>query len=286
MAATPPSIQGYSFYLNVVVIGSSGTSSSDSTTTTPDRKTPERTTSTDTEPTAASIPEEEPAVENENGGGGAVIVSNGNKPPMDPKMKLLMETKNIYSAFTKNRSPKPKSNENAGPGLMSSIGKSISKRSNQLREGASRMVANKTMVSRAEKAVGECIPLVTKEIGVEMSISKRFQQGPVFVLEVDMKGCDLLELLEKVLGDEAATHYRNVTAGLEALGLSEAKEAFLKEILPKVRKGMMDKMAEVVPEKMNLKKEFSDLQIQVVSLEDAEEAKWLYNFLAFMEEMK
>ena len=171
--------------------------------------------------------------------------------------------------------------------MMSSIGSSISRSGSNISKRASRFVASKTMVSRAEKAVGECIPLVTEEIGVEMSISKRFQQGPIFVLQVDMIGCDLEELLEKVLGDEAAQHYRQVQAGLAALALSDSlSRAFVQEMLPKVRKGMMERMSEIVPEKMKLKKQYADLEIQCVALEDAEEAKWLYNFLAFMNEMK
>jgi len=263
-----PTVGGYSFYLNVVVIGSNAQDGDPGAT--PDRKIPSRSTSSEQDPAESEpILEEEPTAapssssETENGGG-AVVVSANKPPPIDPKMKLLMEGRTLYNAFTK-RTPKAKADN--GQGMLSSIGKSISKRSTQLREGASRMVANKTMVSRAEKAVGECIPLVTEEIGVEMSISKRFQQGPVFVLEVDMKGCDLLELLDKVLGEESARHYRNIKEGLENLDLPIAKEAFIKEILPKVRKGMMDKMSEIVPEKMKLKKNYADLEIQCVALE-------------------
>mmetsp|Transcript_15547 Transcript_15547/g.20244 ORF Transcript_15547/g.20244 Transcript_15547/m.20244 type:complete len:285 (+) Transcript_15547:144-998(+) len=280
-----PIVGGYSFYLNVVVIGSNG---QDEGPVTPDKSPRERSGSSDNqepllEETDDSPAEEDLGQENENKNGGEMVVSE-TQTVIDPKMKLLMEGRSIYSAFTK-RNAKPKNDSN-GPGLMSSIGKSFKKTSTQLREGASRAVANRTMVGRAEKAVGECIPLVTEEIGVEMSISKKFQQGPVFVLEVDMKGCDLLELLGKVLGEEAGQHYQNVKDGLEALNLPEAKEAFVKEILPKVRQGMMDKMSEIVPEKMKLKKAYADLEIQCVALEDAEEAKWLYNFLAFMEQMK
>ena len=65
-----------------------------------------------------------------------------------------------------------------------------------------------------------------------------------------------------------------------------AQEAFIKEMLPKLRKAMMGRMSEIVPEKMKQKKQYADLEIQCVALEDAEEDKWLYNFLAFMEEMK
>lgn len=249
----------------------------------------------------AVTPEESPAgaaeeETNGQGGGGAVIpvgpVTDGKS--MDPKIKLLMGGQSLVdSVFNKNRRKRSTSNEansnkfvQDGQRFMSSIGSSISRSSSNISKRASRYVASKTMVGRAEKAVGECIPLVTEEIGVEMSISKRFQQGPVFVLEVDMKGCDLLELLAKVLGEESAQHYRNAKEGLEALGLTDTQDAFLKEILPKLRKAMMERMSEIVPEKMKLKKQYADLEIQCVALEDAEEAKWLYNFLAFMEQMK
>jgi hypothetical protein len=68
--------------------------------------------------------------------------------------------------------------------------------------------------------------------------------------------------------------------------MATTRAAFDAEILPKVRTGMMTKMSEIVPEKMKLKKGNGDLEIQCVALEDAEEAKWLYNFLEFMEQMK
>lgn len=284
--STPPTVGGYSFYLNVVVIGSNGQNESLDEGTNDRNSSPGEVESSSvaTEPTEAVTIEVESAdIANQGTENGLVVASQAKSPKIDPTLKLMMDTRSLCSAFTK-RNFLPKSD--SGPGMFSSIGKSISKRSKQISEGASRMVANKTMVSRAERAVVECIPFVTDEIGVEMSISKRFQQGPVFVLEVDMKGCDLLELLEKVLGTEAAEHYRKVTEGLEALELPHAKEAFIKEILPKVRKGMMCKTSEIVPEKMKLKKNYADLEIQCVALEDAEEAKWLYNFLAFMEEMK
>ena len=81
------------------------------------------------------------------------------------------------------------------------------------------------MVSRAEKAVNECIPLVTEAMGVEVSITKRFQQGPVFVLEVDMKGTHWIDLLKKLMGDEAAKHYACIKEGLEALNLPNTPKA-------------------------------------------------------------
>ena len=305
-----PQVGGYSFYLNVVVINTNASDSVARTTSdcsvslsvSQDEATNAANNAKDEEPPipppAQPVAEEsdeqsseEELKKSSNGGpaDGEIVAVGGVRD--DPKVKLLVQNKALIDfAFGRVRSPKGRNdsgkNSKDGRGFMSSIGNSISKSSSNISKRASRFMASKTMVSRAEKAVVECIPLVTEEIGVEMSISKRFQQGPVFVLEVDMKGCEILDLLKKVDGEEAAKHYACVKEGLEFLDLPDAQEAFLKEILPKLRKSMMEKMSEIVPEKMKLKKAYADLEIQCVALEDAEEAKWLYNFLAFMEEMK
>lgn len=308
MTGQATNVQGYSFYLNVVVINTSGgdaaANSSDEkevvkepTKLEPEAAVPngDDAPAEETQPVAAEegTATTTPETNNDGDGNAVIAVSPATDAKVDPKIKLLMGGQSLVdSVFNKNRRNKrASSNEGSkivkdGQRFMSKVGSSISRSGSNISKRASRYMANKTMVGRAEKAVGECIPLVTEEIGVEMSISKRFQQGPVFVLEVDIKGCDLFDLVEKMLGEESAQQYRNVKEGLEALDLPDTQEAFLKEMLPKLRKAMMDKMSEIVPEKMKLKKQYADLEIQCVALEDAEEAKWLYNFLAFMEEMK
>ena len=305
-----PKVGGYSFYLNVVVINTNNTENSGASLRTDSEEAigpstsrdggKDETTNASVQPssdeTSAHLTSEEESEKSpstpETSNGGDIVAVGAPRTHDDPKVKLLVESKALMDfAFGRVRSPKLRTDSGGtktkdGRGFMSSIGSSISKSSSNISKRASRFMASKTMVSRAEKAVVECIPLVTEEIGVEMSISKRFQQGPVFVLEVDMKGCEILDLLKKVQGDDAAKHYACIKEGLEFLDLPGAQDAFLKEILPKLRKAMMEKMSEIVPEKMKLKKAYADLEIQCVALEDAEEAKWLYNFLAFMEEMK
>lgn len=298
-------VGGYSFYLNVVVISSGPRDDSDeaavnttpATTPKQQQQPPREETvdfSTGKDIVDFTVP---PAVvEDEKKPASIAVVSS---TPF--RNKLLADSQSLVDSFSlsmtrqvaafvaeekQRHTPDPKKLVQGGQRFMNSIGQSISKKSFHISKKASAFVASKTMVSRAEKAVVECIPMVTEEIGVEMSISKRFQQGPVFVLEVDMKGCDLLDLLETVLGDESAQHYRNIRDGLQFLDMATTRAAFDAEILPKVRTGMMTKMSEIVPEKMKLKKGNGDLEIQCVALEDAEEAKWLYNFLEFMEQMK
>ena len=274
--SVPPTVGGYSFYLNVVVVNSGP-----------------RDDFSEDSPIRDDAKMVTPVAQAEQSVVPVATTPSKNKLLLDGKSfvdSISHSFANRAAAFVaeekQRATPDPKKLVQDGHRLRSSIGSSISKSSSSISKRATAFVASKTAVSRAEKAVAECVPLVTEEIGVEMSISKRFQQGPVFVLEVDMKGCDLLDLLEKVLGDQSAHHYRNVRQGLEFLGMTASMAAFDLEILPLVRKGMMEKMSEIVPEKMKLKKSNADLEIQCVALEDAEEAKWLYNFLEFMEQMK
>jgi hypothetical protein len=150
----------------------------------------------------------------------------------------------------------------------------------------SREGKNEAIIKRAQKAIVECIPLVIEEIGVEMSISKRFQQGTVVVLEVDTKGCNQVDLLVKVLGEESAKYYANVRLGLNFLDMSTSREGFDSEVLAKVQGGLMETLSAVVPEKIKLQDESAEFQVQCVALDEKEEAKWLFNFLEFMEQMK
>lgn len=295
-----PAVNGYSFYLNVVVVSSNPAGNKEN------GEGGEKTNGEGMPPPSSPDPK---------GGGDGV----GSEPatPVDPekaqvvdkkqfdKSKLLLDGRafvdSIGASITKRaaafvaeekqkKTPDPMKFVQDSANVMNTIGGHIGKNMNKVGSTLSRraktFVNSKTIVIRAEKAVTESIPLVTEEIGVEMSISKRFQQGPVFVLEVDMKGCDLLTLLEKTLGEEQAQHYRNAREGIMALGLQQSLQEFDKEILPILRTGLMVKMATIVPEKMKMKKGNADLEIECIALNDHEEAKWLYNFLEFMQQMK
>ena len=99
-----------------------------------------------------------------------------------------------------------------------------------------------------------------------------------------MKGCDLSHLLAVVLSEETAQKYRTASEILKEIGMVETSRSLEKEILPDIRKGLMEMMSTLVPKK--IKELHSDLEIECIALEDAEEAKWLYNFLEFAESMK
>ena len=291
-----PSVSGYSFYLNVVVVSSNVGKD--------DEEGGGEMNMNDMAPPLtdenANAVGEDPSSSSSTSNGGSTDVVDKQK---NDKSKLLLDGRAFVdsigaglakraAAFVTEEKTKrdPMKFVQGSANVMNTIGgqigKNMKKVGTAVSRGAKTFVANKTIVMRAEKAVTECITLVTEEIGVEMSISKRFQQGPVFVLEVDMKGCDLLMLLEKVLGEEKALNYRNAREGIIELGLERSLREFDQEILPQVRSGLMNKMALVVPEKMRMKKSNADLEIECIPLNDDEEAKWLYSFLEFTQQMK
>eukprot|EP00542_Grammatophora_oceanica_P017326 CAMPEP_0194048466 /NCGR_PEP_ID=MMETSP0009_2-20130614/27362_1 /TAXON_ID=210454 /ORGANISM="Grammatophora oceanica, Strain CCMP 410" /LENGTH=321 /DNA_ID=CAMNT_0038694329 /DNA_START=72 /DNA_END=1037 /DNA_ORIENTATION=+ len=315
VAAPAMTVQGYSFYLNVMVVNSNtasdagaapGTKATDEkpeddptapTTPVPEDKEaapeefglPEEETPT-TEETAEETSDATPA---ETNGGGQIIASN--TPASAARKKYLMDGKAFMSSITKRAqslveqeipTPTLKTPDGAkklvqdSRNFMGNLGTTISKRANAF-------VASKTMMSRAQIAVEEAIPLVTKEMGaVELSITKRFQQGPVFVLEVDMKGCNVAALMEATQGKDAAQHYEQVVSGLQALDMKESLTTFQTEVIPLVRTQLMQKASELIPAKMKSKPSNADLEIECIALDDQEEAKYLFNFLAFMEQMK
>jgi hypothetical protein len=295
VASTSPSVGGYSFYLNVVVIQSG---------VAPGQR-DEMSIDESNAVSGGEITWKEGDDQTETN---AIVSQSGISINTTPARFLMDGSKSFLESFVSSlavtgfhdetttgptqkhtpiaTTPDPKKFVQDGHRIMNSIGNSLTKSSRNFSKFATDFVASKTAVSRAEKAVVECIPWIMDEIGVEIDIRKRFQHGPVFVLEVDMKTCDVLELLERVMGYEPAEHYRKIRQGMQSMGMTKSLHTFDQEILPAVRKGMMSRMAEIVPEKMKLKKSNADLEIQCVALEDDEEAKWLYNFIQFMEQMK
>uniref|UniRef100_A0A7S1FNY3 Uncharacterized protein n=1 Tax=Corethron hystrix TaxID=216773 RepID=A0A7S1FNY3_9STRA len=314
------SVAGYSFYLNVIVISSNPNGADGS----PKAEgaepngifTPRKGDKTDTDPSkpitcaesetvksddtsATPLGDNEKSGESQPEKGGNLSASSHaknalvgiNTNPDDHVKKLVGKALAVYSPWSKGPGFQyHKSSNDDKKRVLGHIGKSmrssVGNMSSNISKGVNAFVSNKTMISRAEKAVNEVIPVVNDEIGVEMSIRKRFQQGPVIVLEVDMKGCDLVALLDRTLGKEASDHYSNIIKGLEFLELESTKAKLEAEILPKFRTGLMRRMAEIIPKKIKTFEKSSDLEIQCIALEDFEEAKWLYNFLEFMEQMK
>lgn len=163
------------------------------------------------------------------------------------------------------------------------FGKAVSKKSSAVGNKAAAFVASKTMVSRALSSLAKSLPELPME-ELELTIGKRFHQGRVIVLHVVLKPSSMGRYLEEVNGVEAAEQYRSAMSTLKLLGATNTMSSLENEVLPQVRQKLMEKLTELLLKTM--KEKDSLLEVECIALEEAEEARWLFTFMEFQEQMK
>jgi len=150
---------------------------------------------------------------------------------------------------------------------------------------AAAFVASKTMVSRALSCLNKSLPdIVAAGEELQVTIGKRFNQGKVIVLHVSLKAANMSRYIEEVQGEDAAEHYRCAISTLKLLGATSTMKNLEDEMFPQVRQGLMDKVTDLLVSTMKEKE--GGLEIECIALEEAEEARWLFTFMEFQEQMK
>lgn len=167
---------------------------------------------------------------------------------------------------------------------MSKMTSDMSKTSQAVKENAVAFVASKTMVARAVSTLNKCLPSLIESTGLDLTVSSRFTQGSVSVLQVDLKATDLPRYVEVTRGDDAADQFRNAMDALKALGATESIGSLEKEMLPQVRSKLMEILSTRLVTSM--KEMEGALEVECIALEDNEEARWLFTFMEFQSQMK
>jgi len=168
---------------------------------------------------------------------------------------------------------------------LHNLGKVVSQRSSTFRNKGAAFMASKTMVSRALTALSKSLPdLAYESEDLELTIGKRFHQGRVIVMQVDLKATAMPRYVEEILGIDAADQYRSAMHTLNLLDATETIKSLENEMLPKVREGLMDKLKDTLLKTLKEKDEL--LEVDCIALEEAEEARWLFTFMQFQEQMK
>ena len=166
--------------------------------------------------------------------------------------------------------------------------KIVSKSSRAVSERAAGFIERKTMVSRASAAISKSLSDVEAELNGDQSlleISKRFQQGPVTVLKVVMKAAALPQFIELVEGEHVAEHFNAARTTLKMLEAHETVASLEREILPRIRKGLMEKVSSLLLSTIK-DNEDGSLEVECIALEEPEEATWLFTFMEFHSQMK
>mmetsp|Transcript_9677 Transcript_9677/g.13682 ORF Transcript_9677/g.13682 Transcript_9677/m.13682 type:complete len:276 (+) Transcript_9677:189-1016(+) len=161
----------------------------------------------------------------------------------------------------------------------------LTQRSQNVSTKAAAFVASKTMVTRALTSLKKTMPeMEAHATNLELTIGKRFNQGKVIVLHVGLKAAAMGKYIEEVDGEDSAEHYRSAMSTLKLMGATESMGSLEREMLPKVRKGLMDKLADLLVTTMKDKEK--GLEIECIALEESEEARWLFTFMEFQAQMK
>jgi hypothetical protein len=168
---------------------------------------------------------------------------------------------------------------------LHNIGRAVSQTSSTFRNKGAAFVASKTMVNRALTALAKSLPdLAYESEDLELTIDKRFHQGRVIVLQVDLKATAMPRYVEEILGEDAADNYRSAMHTLTLLKAAETMTCLENEMLPKVRQGLMNKLKDTLLKTLKAKDEL--LEVDCIALEEAEEARWLFTYMEFQEQMK
>lgn len=260
--------------------------------------------------------EEEGGATSPKGGGGTVVAKKGlldsmTMPASMAGMSAGLKSLSFKETFSATKASSGAPERSASGGLMSmsmkggaldkslhNTMKAVSKRSAALSDKAGRYVAAKTMIARASTALDKALPevaagLVHSGAGgsagskLDMTIGRRFTQGPVMVLQVDLKASGLAAYVEAVRGEDAAEHYRCALSSLRLLGATRAAAELEREMLPLVRRGLMERTGEEVVRMMKAKDESgAPLEVECIALEEGEEARWLFTYMEFQSQMK
>ena len=216
--------------------------------------------------------------------------------PMPSSTPSLVEEEKAPETPTKTQDDEqpetPSTEQKRKPRILSDLdkslhnfGKAVSKRTSSAKNIGAAYMASMTMVSRALSALTKSLQdLAASCEELELTIGKRFHQGRVIVLHVDLKAAAMPRYIEETNGADAAMHYRSAMSTLALLEATETMGTLEREMLPQVRQGLMKKLSDLLMSTMKEKDNL--LEVECIALEEAEEARWLFTFMEFQEQMK
>ena len=105
-----------------------------------------------------------------------------------------------------------------------------------------------------------------------------FRKGALCVVKFTVDSADPVSLITKAKGEDAGDAMKDIIAAMDVLGVEGGAKNIEDKMLPKVKAGLMEKLAVTIPEKMAEK----GLQVKAVAKEPAEQADWFYTTLEGM----
>ena len=135
--------------------------------------------------------------------------------------------------------------------------------------------ANDKIIETASPKLSENIPKALQQMGLDISLKKVFQQGPLFVMHAEIQDVDVLKLIGKTKGQEGADHMENIMNALVFSGAEEKVDCIKNNTSNKTKENIMNKLAEIIPQKM----EKAGLMVEFVPCNTSDQCRWLFIYL-------
>mmetsp|Transcript_10871 Transcript_10871/g.16226 ORF Transcript_10871/g.16226 Transcript_10871/m.16226 type:complete len:179 (+) Transcript_10871:135-671(+) len=138
--------------------------------------------------------------------------------------------------------------------------------------------ADDKVSGKVAEQLTEAIPAATAEMGLKIEAKTVYRVGALCTVKFTIDGADPVALVTKAKGDEAGSAMTDIIEAMGVLGVEGGAKSIEDKMLPKVKAGLMEKLAESIPAKM----EEAGLKVKAIAKEPSEQAEWFYTTLEGM----
>ena len=117
-------------------------------------------------------------------------------------------------------------------------------------KAANVVISDSKITAELSKGLKEKLTAITREMGLDLSFDKNFQRKNFVVLKVTLLHFDKKVLLENVKGKQYSEKFETLLNTMRDLGLDEKIDAINEGMGDVIIERLMEKLEEVLPEKM------------------------------------
>ncbi|RYG69853.1 hypothetical protein EON64_01700 [archaeon] len=119
---------------------------------------------------------------------------------------------------------------------------------------ANKVVSDEKIITNLSTTLMDTIKKSIEEMGILIEVTKRFQHGPLVVIQFQVLDLELLKVIEVAKGKDFANNFQNFLASASQLGLLDVITGKVYEkIYSTINDSMIKKFGELVPTKMREK---------------------------------
>lgn len=119
---------------------------------------------------------------------------------------------------------------------------------------ANKVITDEKIITNLSSTLMDTIKKSIEDMGIHIEVTKRFQHGPLVVIQFQVMDLELLKVIEVAKGKEFSANFQNLLSSAEQLGLGDVITGKVYEkIYATINESMIKKFGEMLPTKMREK---------------------------------